>query len=617
VTYRATRLDDGRVVCIKELLYRRMGAFKEEELFRREASILRQLRHPAIPEYFGDFTQGEGKTFGLYLVQEFVAGRTLAQEMETRRYSERDVLVLMTELLEILDYLHTLSPPVVHRDLKPGNIMRRTVDGKLLLVDFGSVKDTLRESTVGSTVAGTLGYMAPEQLYGKALPASDLYALGMVALVLLSRRRPEEMVDSEQRLEWRPHVAVHPATGALLEALLEPDPDRRPQRAAEALERVRAVLTELSARRPPPPAREVEPVEMKPARPVLLVTAAGLALVLGALIVAYQVTDRTRRTVEKPGPVPQVEVRRPRTVVAEPVRPEELTGERTPYCTNRTVMVRDRVLDLARTVFSARAGCVATFAGCTFKTTASKSSPFWVATLEAGDDGRIEILGGRIEGTRYAVSASGRSRVVLQKVTVRGLPTPAELSHAFGRSALKASDDARVIVLGGEVSDTDTAIIVEGRAVVVLAGVRVSGEIIERRGGKALILKAGESAEKALLELDARRQQAQARLGEYARVACTGVPECYVREGVSGHVVGRIDMRTGKSGKVSRVAVRLPGAPAAVADCLRKLSKAKAIPDFKGPKGKLVCEYSGSVGGGGEGIKWTSRYEPSDPSWAN
>ena len=172
ISYRATRLHDDAVVCIKELPFHRLSSFKAEELFRREARILRQLDHPSIPAYVDDFICGEGKALSLYLVQEFVDGITLEHEAKDKRYTEPEVWAIVAELASILDYLHNLHPPVIHRDLKPTNIMRRKGTGELVLIDFGSVKDAVYDVAAGgSTIAGTYGYMPPEQFYGKALCA--------------------------------------------------------------------------------------------------------------------------------------------------------------------------------------------------------------------------------------------------------------------------------------------------------------------------------------------------------------------------------------------------------------------------------------------------------------
>jgi len=259
-TYRATRITDGAVFAVKELLVRRLDSFKTEELFRREAEALRTLEHAGIPRYVEEFVAGQGKQLGLYLVQEFVEGTTLAAEVGARRYDEAEVLEIMAELADILAYLHGLRPPVIHRDLKLANVMRRAGDGRLMLIDFGSVRAVVEDQAAGgSTVAGTFGYMAPEQFSGHASPASDLYALGVTGVVLLSRREPHELLDTTNELCWREPVAATPAVERLLGELLERDPERRADSAAQVARRLRA----LQAGQPDP----AGPALDAPARP--------------------------------------------------------------------------------------------------------------------------------------------------------------------------------------------------------------------------------------------------------------------------------------------------------------------------------------------------------------
>lgn len=178
-TYRAVRLADQMVVAIKELSMRRADSLKTLELCEREARVLRQLDHPGIPHYLDDFHVGTGKQTSYYIVQELIEGRTLAEMMETKRFHETEILELAGAIVEILRYLHHRAPPVIHRDIKPGNIMVRTdrkitEPGAVVLIDFGAVRDVMKDPALGgSTVAGTFGYMAPEQFRGVATPATD------------------------------------------------------------------------------------------------------------------------------------------------------------------------------------------------------------------------------------------------------------------------------------------------------------------------------------------------------------------------------------------------------------------------------------------------------------
>jgi tRNA A-37 threonylcarbamoyl transferase component Bud32 len=229
ITYRAVEVNGGARVAIKEMAYRHANSVKALELFQREATVLRQLHHSGIPKYLDHFEAGEGKSRALYLVQEFLEGRTLAEEARDRRYSEDEVLAIMDELVEILAYLHGLRPSVIHRDLKPENVMRRASDGKLVLIDFGSVRDAVKDPELGgSTVAGTFGYMAPEQFRGAAERGTDLYAVGALGVALLTRKEPHQMLGPTGQLDWQGHVRVGDHTRDLLSSLLTLDVTDRP-----------------------------------------------------------------------------------------------------------------------------------------------------------------------------------------------------------------------------------------------------------------------------------------------------------------------------------------------------------------------------------------------------
>lgn len=242
VVFRATDVQTGDAVAVKEVMLGGLDTDKARQLATREAAVLRQLTHPGIPGWRDEVTVGIGRSASLYLVQDFVDGQDLQAGLASRRWSEREVLSMMVEVLDILDYLHTRHPPVVHRDVKPANLIRHT-DGRLVLVDFGAVRDALRTAgTGGSTVAGTFGYMAPEQFVGHAVPATDLFALGMTAVTLLSREEPAGLFDRAGRLDWERVVSVSPGATALLRTLLEADPDARPRAAAVVRRRVQALL---------------------------------------------------------------------------------------------------------------------------------------------------------------------------------------------------------------------------------------------------------------------------------------------------------------------------------------------------------------------------------------
>ncbi|MEL6347126.1 MAG: serine/threonine-protein kinase [Myxococcota bacterium] len=236
--FRGTRLSDGIGVAIKEIPLRYRDGARTQQLVTREARVLQELSHPQIPRFVDSFTVGEGRGRAAFIVQQFVRGEDLASKV--KRYSVDEVLDIVEELLPILGYLHTRSPPVIHRDLKPANVIR-SENGRLFLVDFGAVRDALRDAQLGgSTVAGTFGFMAPEQLVGDASPQSDLYSLGALAIALLTRKEPKTLLDHEQSMQWRSHAIVPEPVAAVLDALLSPNPSERPASAKDTQIRLQA-----------------------------------------------------------------------------------------------------------------------------------------------------------------------------------------------------------------------------------------------------------------------------------------------------------------------------------------------------------------------------------------
>lgn len=155
--------------------------------FDRECALLAKIHHPSVPALIDHFEDaGE-----LFLVMELVPGETLAEAMKTRRFSESEVVSMLVHMGGVLEMLHGNYPPIVHRDIKPQNILRKP-DGALVLVDFGLALDTVGSSEA-SVVLGTPGYAPPELLAGQAVPESDVYSLGVTALVLLTGLRPEQL----------------------------------------------------------------------------------------------------------------------------------------------------------------------------------------------------------------------------------------------------------------------------------------------------------------------------------------------------------------------------------------------------------------------------------------
>ena len=227
---------------------------KATELFNHEAVQLLQLgEHPQIPRLLAFFEQEKY----LYLVQEFIDGRDLRQELAIEgTFNEQKIRQLLLDLLPVLQFIHAKG--VIHRDIKPGNIMRRRTPtqtspdqggakGRLMLIDFGVSKQATGTGLgkVGTTV-GTAGFTPLEQMRGKAYPASDLYSLGVTCVCLLTKHLPstdgfDEIYNGlECRWMWRQHlppgITISPQLGQVLDKLLQDLPKDRYKSAAEVLE---------------------------------------------------------------------------------------------------------------------------------------------------------------------------------------------------------------------------------------------------------------------------------------------------------------------------------------------------------------------------------------------
>jgi eukaryotic-like serine/threonine-protein kinase len=235
-TYEAEDLTNYKRVAIKVLSLRQTQDWKALDLFERESQVLAHLNHPAIPKYLGYFYEDTQDDRHFYLIQELVEGDSLADLVKKGWHAtEEQVRDIAKQVLEILDYLHWLNPPVIHRDIKPQNIIRRP-DGQIYLVDFGAVQDVYRRTLIeGGTFVGTVGYMPPEQFRGQAFFASDLYALGATLLFLLTHRSPDELPQIRMKIDFRDRISVSPQFADWLEKMLEPAIEDRYKSAREAL----------------------------------------------------------------------------------------------------------------------------------------------------------------------------------------------------------------------------------------------------------------------------------------------------------------------------------------------------------------------------------------------
>ncbi len=230
-------------------------------LFRREVMGLSQLgQHPQIPVLLANFQYNQN----LYLVQEYIQGLTLKQELEQQGFfKEEQIWQLLRELLPILQFIH--QHQIIHRDIKPENIIRRTFPainyqklphllgenqavkklgkvGEIVLIDFGVAKLLTGTGLIRTgTVIGSPEYMAPEQTRGKALPASDLFSLGVTCIHLLTDVAPWDMFDViNDCWRWRDFLprgsSVSQSIGNILDKLLQNSVTQRYQTAEEVLE---------------------------------------------------------------------------------------------------------------------------------------------------------------------------------------------------------------------------------------------------------------------------------------------------------------------------------------------------------------------------------------------
>eukprot|EP00898_Chlorokybus_atmophyticus_P008350 jgi/Chlat1/8516/Chrsp80S07811 len=244
----------GEPVALKELSLRTMKDWKVLDMFHREARVMKSLEHPSIPEYLDSFEVDMEDDHKFYIVQRVAPGKSLAALVaDGWRPTEAQVLWIAFQLLQVLEYLSSLRPPVVHRDVKPENVIvdldklqrgplksltsALPLSGGVYLVDFGSVQDAIATSVnFGATTVGTWGYVAPEVYRGPSSPQADLYALGATLLFLISGgASPAEFPQKRLRLDLS-KVAQSPPMQVFLEKLLEPVPEDRFKSARHALE---------------------------------------------------------------------------------------------------------------------------------------------------------------------------------------------------------------------------------------------------------------------------------------------------------------------------------------------------------------------------------------------
>lgn len=214
--------------------------------FNTEAETLEKVgRNDRIPQLLAHFEVN--KEF--YLVQEYIKGHSLSDELTPgKKLSEPYVIALLRDVSEVLQFIHSYG--VIHRDIKPGNIMRRESDGRLVLIDFGAVKQLetqIADTSESNTVAiGTSGYAPPEQLLGQPTLNSDIFALGMIGIQALmgmpATQIPKDPVTKE--VIWRDAVQVSDKLAAILDKMVAYRHEERYQSAAEVVQALQQLKAE-------------------------------------------------------------------------------------------------------------------------------------------------------------------------------------------------------------------------------------------------------------------------------------------------------------------------------------------------------------------------------------
>jgi serine/threonine protein kinase len=229
VTYLARDTLLGREVVAKLLHFGLLEDWKAVELFGREASVLKGLHHERIPAYVDYFSTDEEGVPRFVLVREYVEGVSLQGRVDGGwRGTEAEICDLGVRLLKIIAHIHSVRPPVIHRDINPRNIIVRE-DSEVFLVDFGGVQDAIRLSAgATSTVIGTPGYTPMEQFIGRASVRSDLYAAAATLLFLLTHRNPADLPLKDMKVDFSSVIQISsPGLSRVLSNWLEPDENKR------------------------------------------------------------------------------------------------------------------------------------------------------------------------------------------------------------------------------------------------------------------------------------------------------------------------------------------------------------------------------------------------------
>lgn len=233
---------DGHMVVLKTLQQEWLDHEDALIAFQDQATQLCQISHPGIPKIYEAF-EVDGHP---YLVSEMIYGQNLKQWVAERGpLSQEQTILWISDICEVLDYLHQQTPAIIHRNLKPANLLRPTIPHgfkEVVLVNFGEMQLLSPEA---GTFIGSVGYTAPELQAGKAAPASDLYALGATLVYILTGQEPDafyRLGDEEFRLHVEDVPRLSPEMADVIQRLTHPQPQKRYSSASQVAEAMRELL---------------------------------------------------------------------------------------------------------------------------------------------------------------------------------------------------------------------------------------------------------------------------------------------------------------------------------------------------------------------------------------
>jgi serine/threonine-protein kinase len=293
-TYLAEDLNRFREACVlKEFFPQVQTPYivqKAEELFQREASVLYKLQHPQIPRFRELLRINLQGKESLFLVQDYIDGETYNSLLNSRqkqglKFREIEIRQLLQQILPVLEYIHSLG--VIHRDISPDNLMLRSSDKLPVLIDFGGVKQVAATvasqyyqtggigSPTNATLLGKIGFAPPEQMQtGMVSTHSDLYALAVTTLVLLTGKQPQELIDTYNfSWQWRREISLSSALGQIIDKMLSPIASDRYQTARQLLQVLNPQSVSYPQTQPPTSATvAISPPKIPVPEPVMIPT---------------------------------------------------------------------------------------------------------------------------------------------------------------------------------------------------------------------------------------------------------------------------------------------------------------------------------------------------------